>query len=387
MPKIGELIDIKHGYAYKGKYIVREKNDNILVTPGNFYVGGGFKNEKNKYYVGESIEGYILKPNDIIIAMTDLSKETDILGYAARVPSDGCQYLHNQRIGLVTVKSKDLNPDYLYWVMRSKIYQKKVAATATGSTVKHTSPKLIKEINIEVPSLLRQKKIANLMNNIEQRIILNNKINNNLEQQAMTIYKQCFDSDVNQEWKKGVLSDVADITMGQSPIGTSLNTEGNGTLFFQGRTDFSFRFPNIRLFTTEPKRMASINDILMSVRAPVGDLNVAHIECCIGRGLAAIRSKLNHQSFIFYTLRFLKRKLDSFNGEGTVFGSINKQALNNFPILIPPAEKIDEFETLVSFMDLTIRNNYNEIHRLNQMRDILLPKLLSGELDVSNIDI
>lgn len=203
----------------------------------------------------------------------------------------------------------------------------------------------------------------------------------------MTIYKQCFDSDVNQEWKKGVLSDVADITMGQSPIGTSLNTEGNGTLFFQGRTDFSFRFPNIRLFTTEPKRMASINNILMSVRAPVGDLNVAHIECCIGRGLAAIRSKLNHQSFIFYTLRFLKRKLDSFNGEGTVFGSINKQTLNNFPILIPPAEKIDEFETLVSFMDLTIRNNYNEIHRLNQMRDILLPKLLSGELDVSNIDI
>ena len=203
----------------------------------------------------------------------------------------------------------------------------------------------------------------------------------------MAIYKQCFDSDVNQEWKKGVLSDVADITMGQSPSGTSLNAEGNGILFFQGKTDFSFRFPRIRLFTTEPKRMASTNDILMSVRAPVGDLNVAHIECCIGRGLAAIRSKSNHQSFIFYTLRFLKRKFDSFNGEGTVFGSINKQALNNFPILIPPAEKIDEFETLVSFIDLTIRNNYNEIHRLNQMRDTLLPKLISGEVDVSNIDL
>ena len=203
----------------------------------------------------------------------------------------------------------------------------------------------------------------------------------------MTIYKQCFDSDVNQKWTKGVLSDVADITMGQSPSGTSFNTEGNGTFFFQGRTDFSFRFPNIRLFTTEPKRMASTNDILMSVRAPVGDLNIAHMECCIGRGLAAIRSKSNHQSFIFYTLHFLKRKFDSFNGEGTVFGSINKQALNNFPILIPPAEKIDEFETLVSFMDLTIRNNYNEIQRLTQMRDTLLLKLLSGELDVSNIDI
>lgn len=256
-----------------------------------------------------------------------------------------------------------------------------------GTTIPSLRTETLYRLEFEVPSLKVQDKIIKLLGPIDNKIKLNEAINNNLEQQAMTIYKQCFDSDVNQEWKKGVLSDVADITMGQSPIGTSLNTEGNGTLFFQGRTDFSFRFPNIRLFTTEPKRMASINDILMSVRAPVGDLNVAHIECCIGRGLAAIRSKLNHQSFIFYTLRFLKRKLDSFNGEGTVFGSINKQALNNFPILIPPAEKIDEFETLVSFMDLTIRNNYNEIHRLNQMRDILLPKLLSGELDVSNIDI
>ena len=256
-----------------------------------------------------------------------------------------------------------------------------------GTTIPSLRTETLYRLEFEVPSLKVQDKIIKLLGPIENKIKLNEAINNNLEQQAMTIYKQCFDSDVNQEWKKGVLSDVADITMGQSPIGTSLNTEGNGTLFFQGRTDFSLRFPNIRLFTTEPKRMAAINEILMSVRAPVGDLNVAHIECCIGRGLAAIRSKLNHQSFIFYTLRFLKRKLDSFNGEGTVFGSINKQALNNFPILIPPAEKIDEFETLVSFMDLTIRNNYNEIHRLNQMRDILLPKLLSGELDVSNIDI
>ena len=203
----------------------------------------------------------------------------------------------------------------------------------------------------------------------------------------MAIYKQFFVCDMNQKWKQGILSDVADIIMGQSPSGTSLNTEGDGSRFFQGRSDFSFRFPNVRLFTTDPKRMASTNDILMSVRAPVGDLNVAHKECCIGRGLAAIRSKSNHQSFIFYTLRFLKRKLDTFNSEGTVFGSINKQALNNLPILIPPTEKLDEFEALVSLMDSTIRNNYNEIHYLNQIRDTLLPELLSGELDVSNIDI
>ena len=294
----------------------------------------------------------------------------------------GKTWSHNTTLYVKDYKGND--SIFVFYLLKSL----DLGSYAGGSAVPTLNRNHIHDMDIIVPnSVEEQRKIGVFLKKIDDKIELNNSINNNLEQQAMTIYKQCFDSDVNQEWKKGVLSDVADITMGQSPIGTSLNTEGNGTLFFQGRTDFSFRFPNIRLFTTEPKRMAAINEILMSVRAPVGDLNVAHIECCIGRGLAAIRSKLNHQSFIFYTLRFLKRKLDSFNGEGTVFGSINKQALNNFPILIPPAEKIDEFETLVSFMDLTIRNNYNEIHRLNQMRDILLPKLLSGELDVSNIDI
>lgn len=281
----------------------------------------------------------------------------------------------------------NISNEYLYYSLTSNEFFLYMMSTSKGTKMPRGDKKAIMQFELDILSREKQEKAITLLSLLDKKIHANRMINNNLEQQAMAIYKQCFDSDVNQEWKKGVLSDVADITMGQSPSGTSLNAEGNGILFFQGKTDFSFRFPRIRLFTTEPKRMASTNDILMSVRAPVGDLNVAHIECCIGRGLAAIRSKSNHQSFIFYTLRFLKRKFDSFNGEGTVFGSINKQALNNFPILIPPAEKIDEFETLVSFIDLTIRNNYNEIHRLNQMRDTLLPKLISGEVDVSNIDL
>src|SRR3712207_8708980 len=100
---------------------------------------------------------------------------------------------------------------------------------------------------------------------------------------------------------------------------------------------------------------------LMSVRAPVGDLNVAHRYCCIGRGLAAIHSKNNHQSFVHYTMVSLKKQLDVFNGEGTVFGSINRNALNEMPILIPSDEKLDEFESIVAPMDTAIRNNYDEI--------------------------
>ena len=133
--------------------------------------------------------------------------------------------------------------------------------------------------------------------------------------------------------------------------------------------------------------MAYANDILMSVRAPVGNLNVAHNDCCIGRGLAAIQSKTNHQSFVLYTMFSLKKQLDVFNGEGTVFGSINRNSLNDMPILIPDDEQIEKFELIVAPMDAAIRNNCDEICRLQAVRDSLLPRLMSGELDVSNLSL
>ena len=217
-------------------------------------------------------------------------------------------------------------------------------------------------------------------------MVVLSKVNDNLQEQAIAIYSNMFDK-ADDSWSSGVLSDIAEITMGQSPKGDTYNEEGLGTVFFQGRAEFGFRFPTRRLFTTDPKRMAKANDALMSVRAPVGDMNVAYEDCCIGRGLSSIRSKDNHQSFVLYTMFALREELNVFNGEGTVFGSINRDALNSMPISIPPKAIMDQFEEIVAPMDATIRNNYDEICRLEAIRDSLLPRLMSGELDVSNIHI
>ena len=211
--------------------------------------------------------------------------------------------------------------------------------------------------------------------------------NKNLQEQAQAIYTDTFITNADPSWSAGVLSDIAEITMGQSPKGDTYNENGNGTVFFQGRAEFGFRFPTRRLYTTDPKRMSQANDVLLSVRAPVGDLNVAYEPCCIGRGLGAIHSKDSHQSFVLYTMFALRQKLDMFNGEGTVFGSINRDALNSMELLIPPTELMDRFEETVAPMDATIRNNYEEICRLESIRDSLLPRLMSGELDVSDIDL
>ena len=185
----------------------------------------------------------------------------------------------------------------------------------------------------------------------------------------------------------GTLSQIADVIMGQSPRGESYNETKSGALFFQGRADFGFRFPTPRLYTTEPKRMAQAGDVLLSVRAPVGDLNIALEPCCIGRGIAAIRSIDGRPSFLFYCLLSQKDQFDVFNGEGTVFGSINSNALKSMEVRIPPKKLLDHFEEMVAPIDTVIRVTSEEILYLTALRDILLHRLMSGELDVSNIEL
>ena len=385
--KLRDLITIKHGFAFPGEHISAEDNGIVLVTPGNFRIGGGFKEDKCKFFNGNYTDEYVLHPGDLIVTMTDLSKTIDTLGYSAIVPKTQRVYLHNQRIGLVGIISDALDKGYLYWFLRTPNYQKTIAATSSGSTVHHTSPDRIRDVMIDLPDLGSQKKIAGFLSAIDDKISLNNRINENLQEQARAIYHHMIIENADAAWTPGVLSDIAVITMGQSPKGESYNEEGVGTVFFQGRAEFGFRFPTRRLYTTDPKRIAQANDALMSVRAPVGDMNVAYEDCCIGRGLGAIRSKDGHQSFVLYTMFALREQLNVFNGEGTVFGSINRDALNSMLVDIPPKEIMDQFEDIVSPMDAAIRNNYDEICRLQAMRDSLLPRLMSGELDVSDIDL
>lgn len=288
---------------------------------------------------------------------------------------------------LVFTPNPMTDKDFLYYVLANDEFFLYSMATSKGTKMPRGDKDSIMQYEIPDIGLDRQRKIASVLKSLDDKIQLNIAINNNLEQQAQTIYQQMFIDNARSDCAEGTLSDIADITMGQSPSGSSYNEDGTGTIFFQGRAEFGFRFPSVRLYTTEPKRMARSNDTLMSVRAPVGDLNVAHMDCCIGRGLAAIHSKSHHQSFVLYTMFSLKKQLDVFNGEGTVFGSINRNSLNDMPILIPSDDILDEFERIVAPMDLTIRNNYDENCRLQDIRDTLLPRLMSGELDVSDIDI
>lgn len=256
-----------------------------------------------------------------------------------------------------------------------------ISAYVTGAAQPKLSQKNLLFIELELPTTDNQRAILRLLNPISEKIRLNQRTNDYLAEMCDTVFAERFGGIGDN----GVLSDVADITMGQSPSGKSYNEDGNGTVFYQGRGEFGWRFPTQRLFTTEPKRMAAEGDVLMSVRAPVGDLNVAYEDCCIGCGLVAIHSQ--HPSYCLYLMRSLGKKLDAYNGEGTVFGSINGKALKGLEIGLPDANAIEAFEAFSRSIDQQIRANVAEERSLAALRDALLPKLMSGEIDVSQIEL
>lgn len=286
------------------------------------------------------------------------------------------------------VETDDINPRFLsYYFLTNQHKAFMISMCSHGTTMASLNQKILEQIDFPCLERNYQDKIVEILSKIDEKGRVNQKINENLQEQAKAIFSKMIIEEADESWAPGVLSDIAIVTMGQSPKGDTYNEDGVGTVFFQGRAEFGFRFPTQRLSTTDPKRMARVNDALMSVRAPVGDMNVAYEDCCIGRGLAAIHSKDGHQSFVLYTMFNLREELNVFNGEGTVFGSINRDALNSMPISIPPKKVRDKFEAVVSPMDAAIRNNYDEICRLEVIRDSLLPRLMSGELDVSELNL
>lgn len=368
--RLGEIAEITMGQSPKSQYY-NNTGDGIPFLQGNRTFG--FKKPIFDTYTTHITK--TAKAGDVIMSVRAPVGDLNI------TPEDICIGR-----GVCSLRMKNGNQEFLYYMM--KYYVNHLLKKESGTVFGSVNRRDIETLEVDIPEDENvQKKIARYLSMIDEKIELNSSINNNLEQQAQAIYQQMFIENASSDWAEGTLSNIADITMGQSPNGSSYNEDGNGTIFFQGRAEFGFRFPTVRLYTTEPKRMACVNDTLISVRAPVGDLNVAHTNCCIGRGLAAIHSKNNHQSFVLYTMFSLKKQLDVFNGEGTVFGSINRNSLSEMPIIIPSSEKLDEFEALVAPMDASIRNNYDEICHLEKLRDSLLPKLMSGELDVSDIDI
>lgn len=307
------------------------------------------------------------------------------------------------------IDPKKAEPDYVYYWLASPWIYKTIIDRNTGSTVPLINLGIIKSLPVSLPEdIIEQKKIASVLANIDEKIVLNNRINAELEAMAKTLYdywfvqfdfpdangkpyknsggKMVYNATLKREipagWAVNTLSQIANITMGQSPAGESYNEDGIGTLFFQGSTDFGWLFPTPRQYTTSPARMAKKGDILLSVRAPVGDMNIANADCCIGRGLAALNSKSRSDGFLFYVMKYFKQVFDRRNAEGTTFGSMTKDDLHSLQVVCPEPGLLKRYDDIVSEYNKMIFTRSLENQALIKLRDWLLPLLMNGQVTV-----
>lgn len=298
-----------------------------------------------------------------------------------------------------------INADYLYYMLKSR-YCKKQYTPSLQTNITNLSQDTLGAVRIPIlEGRTDGTNEATLLRTIDLIIYSNKCICDALNDLARTVYDYWFTQfdfpnaegkpyrtsggamewneqlkrEIPKGWKTGNLSDIAEITMGQSPEGSSYNENRQGMVFYQGCTDFGAYFPYPRVFTTAPARLAKAGDILISVRAPVGMLNIAMEDCCIGRGLAALKSKVGSQLYLYYTLMSLRRVFDWMDGNGTTFGSITKDILFEIKVVIPCKEMVERYELTVKPIEKQIRTMEQETRELTELRDWLLPMLMNGQ--------
>lgn len=388
MAKLGDFMRIKHGFAFKGDYITAEDNEIVLVTPGNFEIGGGFKEKKCKFFSGDYPKDYVLHADDLIVTMTDLSKQGDTLGYSARVPNSNRIYLHNQRIGLVDVFNPNADKDYLYWFMRTPQYQKKIVATASGSTVKHTSPSRICDVEINLPSIDKQKKIASLLTSIEKKIHISERINDNLEQQAAALFSSLY----NRSNTEVRYTDLIQILGGGTPkTGETAYWNGNIAFFTPKDVGTPYTFITEKTITEEGlshcnSRLYPVNTVFVTARGTVGKVGLSGVPMAMNQSCYALVGKETHQLLVyFYTLKAVDRL--KHKASGAVFDAITTRDFDSEQIMKLSDDDAKAFLCVAEPMFQEMLNNSIENLRLSTLRDFLLPKLMSGEIDVSSVQL
>ena len=186
---------------------------------------------------------------------------------------------------------------------------------------------------------------------------------------------------IPEGWTRRKLAELAEVVMGQSPKSRFYNDVGDGHPFHQGVTNYGFRFVSHRTYSTAVTKLAKAGDILVSVRAPVGRINITRDKIVLGRGLAAVRSRTERQSFLFYALKN-HFYAENIIGTGAIYAATNKKELESQTLIEPPKKVLAEFEEKVRGIDQNISNLTTQNEKLAEARDLLLPRLMKGEVKV-----
>lgn len=308
----------------------------------------------------------VMKKGDILFG-----RRNTYLRRAAIAPHDGIFSAHGM---IFRPKTEVIDPDYFPFFIASDYFMNAAIRISVGSLSPTVNWKTLKELEFDIPTLEQQRESAKIL-----------KAANELKESYQALLLKTDDLVKSQfiemfaDTPKGVLSDVATIKMGQSPDGKTYNDEGNGTAFYQGKTEFGDLYIGApTTWTTAPTRFAEANDVLMSVRAPVGSTNIAVEQCCLGRGLAGIRPIEGKSTtmFILYSMRSIEDQIEGM-GVGSTFKAINKDQVYKLPI---PIADLDKQARFVKIAEQSDKSKF-ELKQAIEGVDVLIKSLIQQELN------
>ena len=298
---------IKNGYAFDSKKYSNKGIPIIRIADIKEKI-----DLKNCVFINGKVDNeFLVKKGSLLIALSGATT-----GKMGVYFEDKIAYL-NQRICSVYTKKEDVLQEYLVYFLKSM--QKKIIKNSYGGAQPNISSRWIENIKIKVPDIRVQKKISKRLELLENNIDYRKKQLNYLKELSKSLFIKFNKNGVEKQ-----LDEVADIIMGQSPLSQSYNIDKKGLPFYQGKTEFNdIYIKEARVYCDSPAKIAEKNDILISVRAPVGDVNIATQKSCIGRGLASIRPKEINYLYLFYLLKEQKLNFEKM-GVGSTFKAINK---------------------------------------------------------------
>lgn len=407
--RIGEYLKIKHGWAFKGEFF-DSAGDYVLLTPGNAYEEGGLKHkgDKEKYYAGDFPEEFLLHKEDLLVVMTDLIQSAPILGASILIPEDN-KYLHNQRLGLVIIKNENLlNRRFAYHLFNSPIYRAQVRATATGATVRHTAPMRIYDCEVYIPDEIEEQvQIASILDTYNDLIADNQRRIQLLEEAARRLHREWFVhlrfpgyeevsgvDGISEGWQSGFAYEFLDVMSGGTPK-TSIENYWNGDIPF-----FTPKDAPDGIYVTKTEKnitedgLSNCNSklypketVFITARGTVGKLALAQCPMAMNQSCYAIKTKENlgvNNLWMFLAVQSAVEHFKQAASEG-VFRSIVVNTFKTIPFICPSPAITHQFGDLLRPLFDQVETLMLQNSRLKLARDQLLPKLMSGKLDISRI--
>lgn len=401
--RLGDGIHVKHGFAFKGEFF-SDSGEFMVLTPGNFLEKGGFRARegKERFYHSDFPREYLLSKGDLIIAMTEQGE--GLLGSAARIPADG-KYLHNQRLGLVEIVDEDLfDKRFLYWAFNSPGVRAQIRATSTGAKVKHTAPERIKNVLLLTPSPADQAAIAFVLDSYDNLAATNQRRITLLEEAVRRLYREwfvrlCFPGHENVKvvggvpsgWNAQALSSVADVNA--RSIGAQEKPDLVQYIDISSVSPGQVDEIASYVFEEAPgraRRRVTHGDVIWSCVRP-NRRSYALIwkpeeQVVASTGFAVLTATDVPFSYLYFatTADEFVAHLEQ-NATGAAYPAVTAKVFKDATILVPDVATLAAFDSFALPRIEQMETLKQQNKALKQARDVLLPKLMSGELDVSNI--